>query len=266
MRLQDDPKRLYDDAYRGRVALSGMQQYQERIEQRRVLLDELKEPELWFWTPAFADAISEVEANVRPGGTVLEIGSAMGYVLHALRARGFEAVGLEPAKTAVDLLVADGFQVWHGTLNGLPKDWVEPDAILSFFVLHHLDEPVQFVSRLREDYPRALLALAAHGHGLNQDRIDHRFSQPPRTLTRWTAPSLGRLLEAGGYEATVRVYPSAVPGTRAFARIEGAMRLLRKAPRAYRAFKLLKARILRRLPDRAQNTEGTLLALARPRA
>src|SRR5205807_1909687 len=101
----------------------------------------------------------------------------LGWTLHVLRNRGFHAIGLDVAEIAVELNRADGFQVWHGSLETLKDGWVRPDAVLALFMLHHVPDPLAFVRLIRERFPEAPLVIAQYG----PSNLDPVASMPPRT-------------------------------------------------------------------------------------
>lgn len=195
--LPESPEVIYGDAYEGKRHDSKMEEFNDRLQIRRAILH--KDPKLWFWTPAFERTLAWLEQRVGKGATIFEVGCGLGWMLHAMRARGFDPIGLDVAQQAVDLNRADGFRVWHGTIETVPEGWVQPDAVVAFFMLHHLPDPVAFLRTLRERYPAAPLSIAQYGPS-NRDPVP---SSPPRTLTRWSAASLTRALREAQYEPQI---------------------------------------------------------------
>jgi SAM-dependent methyltransferase len=196
-RLPREPTSLFDAAYRGNESEGGFPDFAHRMRQRKALL---ADPRLWFWSPAFQETIDFARRRAGRGATVLELGCGLGFLLHALRREGFEAVGMDPAKTVVELNRADGFEVWHGTLDTMPRDWARPDVVVAFFMLHHLEDPLGFVREIQLRWPQAPLVIAQYGPS-NQNAYS---SMAPRNLTKWNASSLACLLERAGYRADVR--------------------------------------------------------------
>ena len=264
LRLPESATELYRRAYHGQVEASGMAEYQRRLQMRRTILSELRDPKLWFWTPAFHDVLAWLRRRVRPGGTVLELGCGLGFMLHAMRDAEFQPVGLDVAETPVELNRRDGFKVWHGPLDTLPRGWVRPDALVSFFVLHHLEDPVGFLRMAREHAPRAPLAIVVHGYSDYRRRNDAASATPPRTLTKWSAPALVAALEAAGYRPAI--HPVASTGAerrllKLARRLAGPVVAL---PPVYRLGKRLETRLLARLPRQARNDGYVIVAFADP--
>jgi hypothetical protein len=85
----------------------------------------------------------------------------------------------------------------------MPPDWVQPDAIVVFFMLHHLEDPMGFLHTIHTRWPKAGLAIAQYGPS-NRDKL----AVPPRDLTRWNAQSLQEALRRVGYEATTTQFRS----------------------------------------------------------
>jgi SAM-dependent methyltransferase len=257
LRLGDDPKALFDAAYRGRVQQSGMSDFGKRTQQRRAIV---KEPALWFWTPAFQEVTNWLRQRLGTGSTVLELGCGLGFYLHALRREGFRPVGLDVAEVAVDLNRKDGFEVWHGSLDSMPETWVRPDAVVAFFMLHHLQDPARFVSSIRERWPNAPLAVAQYGP-TNKDPIR---SSPPRTLTRWSARALARALERSGYTATVQEIPSTGVESGLVGPVRAIFKRLLPLPWAYRLSKRMAVRLLPKVLTPLQREAYVLLAFGEP--
>jgi len=201
LELNQEPTRLFQDAYEGGTALNAAKDFVDRVRLREAIL---KKPSLWFWTPAFEMTIQWLKENLRNGGQVLEVGCGLGFMLHELRNRGFEVKAIDVAKAAVDLNRRDGFKVWHGTVNSLPDDFGEFDAVVSMFMLHHLTDPLGFVRLLRRRWPKAIVSVAQYG----PSNIDPERSRPPRTLTRWNRTSISKLMKIAGYDPRVLVLPS----------------------------------------------------------
>src|ERR1700693_3600813 len=111
LRLPDCPEALFDNAYRGNVRESAFQDFSRNLERRCAMI---KDPSLWFWTPAYEEILAWLKGRIAPGDTVLELGCGHGLYLHSLRKEGFVAVGLDPARAVVELNRSDGFKVWHG--------------------------------------------------------------------------------------------------------------------------------------------------------
>jgi len=257
-RAARNPADLFDAAYRGTELSGGFPDFALRVRQLSALLES---PELWFWTPAFAQTLEWLDTEVPAGSRVFEIGCGLGFLLHALRRRGYEAEGLDIAATAVELNRHDGFRIWEGALDTLPTDWPTPAVVLAFFMLHHVEDPLQLLREARQRWPNARLVIAQYG----PRNVDRHGLLAPRNLSRWSAASLTSLLSAAGYASEVRNLASDGtdrPGLRQ-AR-SAAFRLLVRRPGLYRASKRGAAWLLRPFRVISRRPSYVLLALATP--
>lgn len=155
-------------------------------------------------TSAHQEALEFLKACLNPGSYVLDVGCSTGIFLRALTEAGFRALGCDIARQPVEFLKARGFQVYLGSVDDeYPHDWPEPAAVTSFFVLHHVEDPVKFLQALRSRFPRSVILIAEYyDMGVNLKLPQCR---PPRTLTIWNCKALQLALEKAGYEkVTVR--------------------------------------------------------------
>jgi SAM-dependent methyltransferase len=251
---------FFGAAYRGELGETDLTDFHDRLGQRQVIIEELHNPSLWFWTPAFGMVLDWAKQRFDPGSTIFEIGCGLGFFLHALRDEGFDAVGLDVADVAVSANRRDGFRVWQGTIETLPKDWVSPEAVACFFVMHHLADPMSFFRTLRERAPDAPLAVAVYG----PSNKGGAASLPPRTLIRWNGKALQTALEMSGYQVVVHDLPST--GVERFP-VNVLRRLLaptRRVPALYRAGKSVEGFTVSRMPKGGHREAYVVLAFAEP--
>lgn len=255
--LPEAAERLFEDAYQGRKDECEMRDFNRNLERRNALINT---PELSFWTPAYQSILSWLKQNLEVGATVFEIGCGPGFFLHALRKAGFDAVGLDVAEVVVKLNRDDGYRVWHGRLASMPSTWVQPDAIVATFMLHHLDDPMGFLSQIRCRWPSALLALAQYGPG----RKGTLRAAPPRNLTRWNSSALAAALERTGYTPSVTNVASSGVERGSFGRLRTILRPMTSMPRLYRLSKRIERQLLpRMLPGLGTDAE-VVLAFGNP--
>ena len=227
--LPDSPEALFDNAYRGNIRESAFQDFSRNLERRRAMI---KDPSLWFWTPAYEEILAWLR-RVAPRGTVFELGCGHGLYLHSLRKEGFVPVGLDPAHAVVELNRRDGFKVWHGTIESVPGEWVRPDAIVALFILHHLEDPRGALASVRRRWPATPIAIAQYGPGRRaKDRSD-----PPRNLTRWNSRSLAALLREAGYSPSVRNIHGTGTGRDFLRPFQAALKSTTALPPLYRLLK-----------------------------
>jgi SAM-dependent methyltransferase len=221
----------------------------------------IADPSLWFWTPAFSLTLAWLKARLPSGATVLEVGSGLGFVLHALRRDGFNPVGLDVAESAVTVTREDGFKVWHGTLESMPPEWVQADAVIAFFMLHHLVDPIATLKEIRRRWPSAPLLVSQYGPTSDVGQA----SMPPRTLTRWNSRSLEQALTTAGYSATVTSVPSSGLEHSAMRPVGWAADHLIRSPALYRIVKRAARRVgWSRLLRPARRPDFVLLGVGEP--
>lgn len=258
LELPEEPEQLYDSAYRGERFESRMKEFNDRLRQRNALID--VDPTLWFWSPAFFEIIDWLKSRVGREARVFEIGCGLGFMLHAMRREGLDVAGLDVAEKAVELNRADGFRVWHGQVETVPLDWTDPDAIVCMFMLHHVLDPVSFLSTIRARWPRAAMAIAQYGPS-NKDAL---ASQPPRTLTRWSAPALEAALGRSGYRSSIRELASTGNESPLLRPIRKVLKQSIRVPAVYRGFRRIEHRFVRRVVHRAGRAGYVVLAFAEP--
>ncbi len=195
MQLPDSAEAFFTAAYGGKLKDPGMLDLvvrQRWMQQRkRFKADD-------FLRGAHKDALKWIKANVPAGSTILDIGCGPGAFLYALRSEGFHGVGVEPSIDTVKILQTEGFDAYCGTMENIPSECPTPFAVTSFFVLHHLIDPLRAVAAVKARYPKAYFLLAAY----KADYSKHLppSSLPPRALTSWTKESLQLLFFKAGYK------------------------------------------------------------------
>jgi SAM-dependent methyltransferase len=149
-----------------------------------------------------ARARLEVIERYRPGGKLLDVGCAAGFLLDEARRRGWEPRGVEisrfasaHARQALDL------DVFTGSLEAAKFPDQEFDVVVLYFVLEHLRDPLSLLQEIgRVLKPGGLLSVAVPNIAglyfrLNQDawiaeRVRHQshfYEFSPRTLRRMLA-------------------------------------------------------------------------------
>ena len=256
-RLPQAAEGLFEDAYQGRKDECEMRDFNRNLERRNALINA---PELSFWTPAYQSILFWLTQNLEPGATVFEIGCGPGFFLHALRKAGFDAVGLDVAEVVVKLNRDDGYRVWHGRLASMPSAWVRPDAVVATFMLHHLDDPMGFLSEIKARWPSALIALAQYGPG----RKGTLRAAPPRNLTRWNSSSLAAALLRTGYTPSVTDVASSGVERGSLSRLRTMLRPMTSMPTLYRLSKRIERQLLPKVLNRFAMDAEVVLAFGRP--
>lgn len=89
---------------------------------------------------SFRRVLSRIERFERPG-RLLEVGSAVGLFLEEARARGWDAVGIEPSRWASEEARDRGLEVFTGTLEQYPHGGSPFDVVALWDVLEHMADP-----------------------------------------------------------------------------------------------------------------------------
>lgn len=204
MALAVPPAELYSGAYSGRVPVSGMTEFNKRL----MLANSLHGtpiPSLALWSSAYQESLKFLKKRFAKGTQILDIGCGTGLFLKALQAGGFEAVGCDVASPVVEFLRSQGFTVYQGSVHDCSFEGLKPAAVTSFFVLHHIADPIGFLSTILLKFPQSTLVISEY-YDLGVD-LTSPNSLPPRTLSLWTPEALRLALKKAGY-SRVSVMPT----------------------------------------------------------
>lgn len=142
-------------------------------------------------------------ARLPAKGTALEVGAGTGWMLRALRERGWTAIGSERSHDAAQVAqTAAGAPMFVGDL-GAVRDAPVLDLVIMFHVLEHLADPLAELraaaARLR---PGATLVLGLPNLASWQARFagrDWMHLDVPRHLCHFTPDAIERALRATGF-------------------------------------------------------------------
>jgi SAM-dependent methyltransferase len=137
---------------------------------------------------------------------VIEVGAGRGRLIAALRARGHDAVGIEPASAASQEAISAGLPVDRLALEHADFPTGEADAVVLWHVLEHLEDShaaLEQVRRWVKADGRLVVAVPNLGSlqaWIGRDRWFHQ--DVPRHRTHFTVPGLKLLLQRSGFAPT----------------------------------------------------------------
>jgi SAM-dependent methyltransferase len=140
-------------------------------------LDALSQAEDVYW--GVSRALAGLPASSR---RVLEIGSGLGYLTHALARHGFDAVGIDISGEAVEAARRNYGNIFvHADLAAYSASYASTfDAVVACELIEHLEDPVGFVehafSLVR---PGGMLVLTTPNRSLFADNILWESELPP---------------------------------------------------------------------------------------
>jgi 2-polyprenyl-3-methyl-5-hydroxy-6-metoxy-1,4-benzoquinol methylase len=143
-------------------------------------------------------------ARLRPGGRLLDLGCAAGFLLEAAEAAGFQGFGLDLNPEAVGIAKRRfGDRVAEGELDASAFPGVVFDAITLIDVLEHVPDPGELLARVRGRLaPSGVLAvLLPNAASLTSRLLGSRWPHyTPEHLFFWTPAALRRQLVAAGFD------------------------------------------------------------------
>jgi 2-polyprenyl-3-methyl-5-hydroxy-6-metoxy-1,4-benzoquinol methylase len=143
-------------------------------------------------------------ARLRPGGRLLDLGCAMGFLLEAAEQAGFEGWGLDLNPEAVRVAKQRfGDRVAQGELEDSAFPGVAFEVVTLIDVIEHVPEPAALLAEVhRRLAPGGVLAvILPNAASLTRRLLGRRWPHyAPEHLFFWTPASLGRQLAAAGFE------------------------------------------------------------------
>lgn len=137
-----------------------------------------------------------IDAHLRTGGSVLELGSGTGRDAVELERRGHRVRRTDAARSFVDMIRADGYEA--DQLNALTDDFGGPyDLIFADAVFMHFT-PDQLAAVLRKARAAAELLAFTTSEG-DGDEWSTRYLDLPRHFTMWQEQPLRDLLAQCGW-------------------------------------------------------------------
>lgn len=138
-----------------------------------------------------------------PGRRILDVGSGPGFLLRAARARGWDAVALDPSPFAVAQARKAGFEAHEGMLEDVPLEPNSFDALALLQVIEHVTDPRPLLAAChRLLHPGGALVVATPNPASMLARVKReRFNYwiPPVHCVWYPPQGLQLVLEHNGF-------------------------------------------------------------------
>ena len=152
---------------------------------------------------SYRDLLREL-ARMRPGGRLLDLGCAMGFLLEVAEQVGFESWGLDLNPEAVSAAKQRfGDRVAQGELDASAFPGIAFDVVTLIDVLEHVPDPAALLAAVhRRLRPGGVLAaILPNAASLTCRLLGRRWPHyAPEHLFFWTPAALARPLAAAGFE------------------------------------------------------------------
>jgi 2-polyprenyl-3-methyl-5-hydroxy-6-metoxy-1,4-benzoquinol methylase len=197
---------VHDDIYLCRDCGLAQSKPPVGIEEIEELYRDVEDPEYFASEQerreSFRNALERLEAQ-SPRGRLLEIGSSVGLFLDEARRAGWEVYGIEPSRWAAESTRARGLSVFNGTLEEFVPEGGPFDAVVSWDVWEHLEDPIAALSRAYDLLkPGGLFVFTTVNlGGLGRKLFRGRWPWFMRMhLHYFTQESLTRMVREAGFE------------------------------------------------------------------
>ena len=159
----------------------------------------------------FARRLAQIEDLAPRRGRVLDVGCSKGYFLDVARAEGWDAVGVDLNRNAVDEAQARGLDIRHGDLDAQGFEDGSFDVVTLFDLLEHTSAPRATLAECRRLLrPGGVLVASTPNIGGLVPRVTYwLFARtlgawdhptPPGHLVQFSRRTLRKMLEGAGYE------------------------------------------------------------------
>lgn len=163
--------------------------------------------------PNYREELELIEQHVPQKGRFLDVGCNMGMLLRLARARGWEAVGVEPSPALHGIATEKfGLSVHNCFLDEVPANEAASfDVVALSDVFEHVTEPRELLQSARRLLkPDGLLFVKVPNARWNilKQRLAERFGRVPtygiwdsyEHVVHYTDQTLRAMLESGGFE------------------------------------------------------------------
>ena len=171
--------------------------------------DDYYDPEHLVSSTFITQRLDQIVARFAPyrqTNRLLDIGSGAGSLLEAARRSGWEAVGVEVSRTAVEHVRGLGFDVHWGELGGADYPAGYFDVVTASEVIEHVADPQALINEIaRVLRPGGLLwATTPHGRGVSARVMGLEWENviPPNHLQLFSSKGIKTLLSKAGFRRT----------------------------------------------------------------
>src|SRR4030043_2249810 len=140
-------------------------------------------------------------------GRLLDVGAGFGFFLSEMRGRGWEVVGVEISRKAMDYAKdVLGLTLHLGPLEKAGFMESDFDVVSGFYVIEHLPDPLAFLKECCRILKPGGLLLLRYPHTtpiknmLRLFRIDNRLYDLPAHLSDFSPATIARCLDRTGFE------------------------------------------------------------------
>jgi SAM-dependent methyltransferase len=157
-----------------------------------------------FWFRHRAAVLGTVLSRFPPNGPVFDVGGGNGYMVRELRARGIEAILVEPGEDGARAALARGLEpVVNATLTTAGFRSETLLAVALFDVLEHIEDDVAFLEHIAELLqPHGLIYITVPAHMWLWSGEDERSGH----FRRYTAASLRNVCELAQFDVEFDSY------------------------------------------------------------
>jgi SAM-dependent methyltransferase len=142
-------------------------------------------------------------ASYRQNNRLLDVGFGAGTLLEAARRGGWDALGVEVSRSAVEHVRGLGFEVFCGTLHEAQYPENHFDVVTASEVLEHVPDPQLVLNEIsRVLRPGGLLwGTTPHGRGLSAHALGLKWSvvSPPEHLQLFSRDGVKKMLRQAGF-------------------------------------------------------------------
>ena len=143
--MQTQPE-VYERIYGSRERVPGYQRY------RRLRAGALAASRPLEWLAAQEDVYwavaKEIARCAHPGANVLEVGSGLGYLTHALRKAGYQAEGIDLSEAAVSEATRTfGPHFQASTMDRVGMHSSRYSCVVALELLEHVEDPSSFIAK-----------------------------------------------------------------------------------------------------------------------